>query len=277
MNTAIIHRGRTSRQRGFTLVEMLIVAALIAIFSSLAVINISTQMNLNKQKAAVAECRQIATAMSFAHDDLGIFPKICFLKFNLPNLTELLQGTPVVNNMVFESYGNPVGDLGSRLSRQWKGGYMSFNTDKIVKMSMPGLTPEVDWPADPWGNPYAVYLVYSDPLATDPNNREQFIDNAGKSPNYLAAVVSYGRNSVPGLGDLPPQLEVDARKPLRVYDDVDIPARRYRLRHQEELNDDGFRVRRIDMVRSGAPLAAPDNVNLPRTRQAGSDDRIFEF
>ncbi len=74
------------RNRGFTLIEMLIVAALIAIFSALAVFNISEQLNISKGKAAVAECRSIATAMSFAHDDLGFYPKIGFLRYGFDEL-----------------------------------------------------------------------------------------------------------------------------------------------------------------------------------------------
>ncbi|MGB9692764.1 MAG: type II secretion system protein, partial [Candidatus Sumerlaeaceae bacterium] len=72
--------GRYSR-KGFTLAEMLIVAALIALFSGLFIFSIETQYTLNKQKASVAECRQIATAMSFAQQDMGFFPKMCFLRF----------------------------------------------------------------------------------------------------------------------------------------------------------------------------------------------------
>ena len=114
--------GFRRRRQAFTLIEMLIVAALLAIFASLAIINMSTQLNLNKQKAAVAECRQIATALSFVNDDMSLFPKLNFLRFNLTNLqNEALQGTPVINNTGFEMYGNVVGDLGTRLKRGWKG------------------------------------------------------------------------------------------------------------------------------------------------------------
>src|SRR5688572_29195394 len=82
--------GGMQRRRGFTLVEMLVVSALIALFAGLAVFSITTQLEQNRKKAAVAECRQIATAMSFAHQDLSFFPKLCLLRFNYNEL--LAQG-----------------------------------------------------------------------------------------------------------------------------------------------------------------------------------------
>jgi prepilin-type N-terminal cleavage/methylation domain-containing protein len=266
------------RRRAFTLIEMLIVAALLAIFASLAIINMSTQLNLNKQKAAVGECRQIASALSFVNDDMGLFPKLNFLRFNLSNLqSEALQGTPVINNTGFEMYGNVVGDLGTKLSRLWKGPYLAPNSDKLVNMQFTanGVLKSEKWPADPWGNPYVVYLTYTNPNATAPEDRERFIDGAGKTPNYAACVVSYGRNRVPGLGELPLPPDVQARAALRLYNETADPTT-FQLLDAQQLNGAG-RVERIDMIRLGAPLAVPNNPNLPRVRQPGADDRVFEF
>ena len=276
MMIATIHRTHRTSRRGFTLIEMLIVAALISLFSGLAVINISQQLRLNQQKAAVAECRQIATSMSFANDDMGVFPKLCFLKFNGPNLADMLQGTPVVQNPVFEIYGNEVGNLGQRLNSQWKGGYMSFNSDRLVKMNVPAANRDYDWPADPWGNPYVAYMIYSDPKEVDPAARERFIDVAGKAPNFLAAVVTYGRNRVPGLGEVP-GLQEAARKDLRLYtDDPGGDTRRFILLDAAQLNG-ANRAERIDMVRIAPRTGQTDDPNSPRVRQTGADDRIYEF
>ncbi len=277
MMTAHFTTKRPGGNRGFTLVEMLIVAALISIFSALAVFNITTQLNLNKQKAAVAECRQLATALTFANDDLGFLPKLCFLRYNLPNLQSALLGTPTTANTMVEAYGNQVGDLGTRLTRQWKGSYMSFNSDKVVKMQFNahGANREFEWPADPWGNPYAVYLIYSDPKETNQLNREKFIDAAGKTADFSACVASYGRNRVPGLGDLPTGQE-SARADLRVYRDDQSDPRKFFLLNAAELND-AKRSQRIDMIRLGPPLVTPVDPNLPRMREPLCDDRVYEF
>lgn len=270
--------GGTGRRKAFTLIEMLIVAALLAIFASLAIINMSTQLNLNKQKAAVAECRQIATALSFVNDDMSLFPKLNFLRFNIGNLeTEGMPGGPWINNAGFEMYGNVVGDLGTRLKRGWKGSYLAPNSDKLVNMqfNVNGVQKVEKWPADPWGNPYVVYLLYTNPNATTDQERERFIDGAGKTPNWSALVVSYGRNRVPGLKDLSLPQEVAARVPLRLYNETADPTT-FVLLDAQQLNGAG-RVERIDMVRIGPPLAVANDPNLPRTREPGSDDRVFEF
>ena len=121
-----------------------------------------------------------------------------------------------------------------------------------------------------------VYLLYTNPNATNDLDRERFIDSAGKTPNFSALVVTYGRNSVPGLKDLSLPQEVQARIPMRLYNETADPTT-YVLLDGQQLNGAG-RVERIDMVRIGPPLAvANDPTNLPRTREPGSDDRVFEF
>ena len=61
-----------------------------------------------------------------------------------------------------------------------------------------------DWPTDTWGNPYAVYLVVGDSSAVLSNNPLglRLINNPTEDPSFMAAVVSYGPNGVPGGNDL---------------------------------------------------------------------------
>ena len=103
--TMTIQKTRINRHSGFTLIEMLVVAALIAIFAGLAVFNIVEQLNREKEKAALAEARSIATAMSFAYDDLGFFPKLCFLRFGVD---EFVSRLPIIACQAILSIGSIV-------------------------------------------------------------------------------------------------------------------------------------------------------------------------
>lgn len=265
-------RPYSSGQKGFTLAEMLIVAALIALFSGIAIFSIETQYTLNKQKAAVAECRQIATAMSFAQQDLGFYPKICFLRHNSINLISLLTGMGF-DAVEYHSY--PIGDLQSRLLKQWKGPYAAFSQDRLIRMQFTSnsVTKEFDWPADPFGNPYVAYFITTDPPGPgNPTIRHRFISNAGEKPNEFAGIVSYGRNRVPGLGDMPDPPAVNTRKGYRLYTETANP-RLFTLLGPTDYNAFPGLVNMILID----PLAPPVDTLGPRIRETGSDDRYVEF
>ncbi|MCX7626355.1 MAG: type II secretion system GspH family protein [Candidatus Sumerlaeaceae bacterium] len=266
-------------KRGFTLAEMLIVAALIALFSGLFIFSIETQYTLNKQKASVAECRQIATAMSFAQQDIGFFPKICFLRFNSTNLISLLSG---MSFDAVEYHSLSVGDLQSRLLKQWKGPYAAFAQDRTVKMQFisNGITREFDWPADPFGNPYVAYFVTTDPPSGGNPIRHRFVWNAGERPNEFAGIVSYGRNRVPGLGDMPPETAVNQRKGYRLYLETANPRVFQLLQAGADptggTNPYNTPNGRLNMILLD-PLAGAVDTLGPRIRETGSDDRYVEF
>lgn len=270
---------RRTSERGFTLAEMLIVAALIALFSGLFIFSIETQYTLNKQKASVAECRQIATAMSFAQQDLGIFPKICFLRFNSTNLISLLTG---MGFDAVEYHSLPVGDLQARLVKQWKGPYAAFAQDRTVKMQFVSnnITREFDWPADPFGNPYVAYFVTTDPPSGGNPVRHRFIWSAGEKPNEFAGIVSYGRNRVPGLGDMPPEAAVNQRKSYRLYLETANPRVFQLLQAGADptgsSNPYNVPNGRLNMILLD-PLAGAVDTLGPRIRETGSDDRYVEF
>lgn len=272
------YTGRHS-QRGFTLAEMLIVAALIALFSGLFIFSIETQYTLNKQKASVAECRQIATAMSFAQQDVGFFPKICFLRFNSTNLVSVLTG---MGYDALEYHSLPVGDLQARLFKQWKGPYAAFSQDRTIKMQFVSnsITREFDWPADPFGNPYVAYFVTTDPPSGGNPVRHRFIWSAGEKPNEFAGIVSYGRNRVPGLGDMPDPNAVNQRKAYRLYAETANPKVFQLLQAGADptsgANPYNTPNGRLNMILID-PLAGAVDTLGPRIRETGSDDRYVEF
>lgn len=268
------------RRKAFTLVEMLIVAALIALFAGLAVFSIETQYTLNRQKASIAECRQIATAMAFAQQDLGFFPKFCWLRHNVPNLLQRLQG---LSFDAVEYHGLPVGDLQNRLIKQWKGQYLAFNQDKLVKMRFVsnGVQKTEDWLADPFRNPYVAYFIRTDPATvsgSQPTHR--FLWNSGESANEFAGIVSYGRNQVPGLSDTADIAAINQRKGYRLYKETGDPVVFDMLNVSSNpasaSNEYNVPAGRLNMILID-PLVPPVDTLGPRIREQGSDDRFVEF
>ena len=285
----ITRRGR----RGFTLVEMLIVATLISLFAGLAVFSMTTQLEQNKRKAAVAECRQIGTAMAFAQQDLSFFPRICLLKYNYTNLFNILSSFSLDSTFV-ENHGYNVGGLQQRLRTNWKGIYMSNNANAVKDMNFPGhpgLDPAsgrtLPWPVDPWGIPYVSYLLRQDPVT----GRVGFLQNSGQDANFFAGIVSYGRNGVPGMGenfvDNPAANyagfpEYGRRRALRLFTGdrapySTLPATAYNdVGNAPATADARYTNRYVEPFLNTSPTPGTDP-DGPRIQELGSDDRFFQF
>lgn len=284
-------RGTSGRKaRGFTLVEMLIVGALIALFSGLAVFNITTQLQINKQKASSAECRSLVTALAFAQQDLGYFPKLCFLNMSTASLMPMLNPPdtstkpPNLYGLEYHSYPVSMDAQGAKLIKMWKGPYGGFSQDRRVKMTIKpevsgDKSAELDWPADPFGNPYVVYLIKTKQVGSA--LVQKFIEGAGEDPNYFAAVVSYGRNRVPGLGNDFTVPQMQARLPYRAY--REISPTHFEMLTSKEFTGaqplppvNGVTVTIDDIISMVKTGLAIDSSN-PRVRELGSDDRYVEF
>lgn len=277
MKKLTIHKLVRNKQQGFTLVEMLVVAALIAIFAAIAVFNITEQLQREKVKAATAEARGIATSMSFAYNDMGFFPKLCFLRFGLEELEDYISKNPLSTSaMEYHSY--PVEGVMNKLKLNWRQKYLAGTLpEKLVNMQLPapdsGIT--LDWPKDPFGSPYVAYLIKVDP--SKPLS-VSFVESAGEKPNYFAGIVSYGRNRVPGGKDVNPEFaDIEARYPYRLYRALDEgqrgnPQNRdFVLMSGDQLRNSAAALEQI--VRNTDEDIPAD----PGIRDNGSDDRYYEF
>ena len=269
----------TGRRGGFTLIEMLVVAALIAIFAGLAVFNIVEQLNREKEKAAIAECRSIATAMSFAHDDLGFYPKLCWLKFGKLDLIKYVQDNGIPGAAIdwFEKGDNT--GMPTRIQTKWGEKYMAGGMpEKFVRMTLLSAgNKDVQWPCDPWNQPYMAYLVAIDRPANAPNGQPVIRwanEKVGDKANYFAGIVSYGRNKVPGYVWNDPNA-FNNGKALRLFDGPDPADQRHFT-----LNVNDFNQPRLDVFinnqQSPVQTVPPFN-NPPYMRDAASDDKYFEF
>jgi prepilin-type N-terminal cleavage/methylation domain-containing protein len=222
----------TQERRGFTLIEMLIVGALIALFSGLAIIGAQRLWEDSKRKGIFDETKSVGTALSFAHDDVAFFPRINLLT-DPRNLIMATAGNTTIIRPAVDAYGF-LGEntaLTGDVIEKWQGSYMGMAESRLrmsqgakgmVTMRLPetsqfpgawsakGIDVSLTyWPCDAWGNPYVVYLVVSDATVANSNNKLglRLISRPNESSNYFTAVVSYGPNHVPG--GVPPEFYTD--------------------------------------------------------------------
>ena len=250
--------------KGFTLIEIIIVAALISLFSGLATFGVQQMLKNNKMKAVVGETRQIGQSLLFAHIDFGYYPKIGFLAHSR-DVIDFRYGWDRIDSMGF--------DLGRTkykfTFKNWNGPYfaasqsrnqLSTRYKQLVTMRLhppfQGLENEMPWPADQWGNPYVLYLFRYDPT----QRTWQFIEKKDQEPDFWAAVVSYGPNAVPGA---PVGLEtVDQLRAACLYVQPDT-----RVSVFDDLESTEY-----DPIRRQALSKAPNGIGIV---DPGSDDIIY--
>lgn len=219
------HPGRSSS--GFTLIEILVICAILAILSSILITNVRQQMEQAERKATFADARTVANALTTAQFDVGFYPRVGYLNFSVPEL-KLASGSATDLPPSLDTMGFPdtvlKGRTGTVYTDWGKGGsYLSFGAERasmapgggnvgyLCKMSIPGLSTKYNplkWPADPWGNPYVVYLIkiadnqsQAGPgavISKSTGATYSWISGPFDNPTYKALVVSYGPNGYPG-------------------------------------------------------------------------------
>ncbi len=212
---------------GFTLLEIIIVTSLIALFSAIAIISIQGFFDQTRKKLMYPEAEQLGKSLQLAHDNLAIYPRLHLLSQDLSTVVIRNPSNELVMRPHFDTYGT----LGAtrragQVNNQWKGPYSSKTRTRLSQghrsfvimrlldqqtLSFRSLFQQqtgqdislVDWPADTWGNPWVVYQV----VRTFENGLARYrLAQPGEDPSFLNAVVSYGANRVPG-GTIETQLK----------------------------------------------------------------------
>lgn len=215
-----------NRRQGFTLMEILIVAALITVLSSIAIISVNSFYNQAVKKTTIGELNRVGMALAFAEQDIGFYPKLAYLDKSEHYVLYDLAGDRTDPNMLvnhFDTYGFLAGGLGdplqSRVASQWKGPYIGVSETRaksgrgqggVVKVRLsdvaelfPDERSVVDWPADPLGNPYVFYRLKA-VVDSSGNITPVFVSSPGARADFFNAVVSYGANRIPGGNDNTP-------------------------------------------------------------------------
>lgn len=96
-----LHFKNRKKQAGFSMIEIMIGLAIIAIIASIAVPNLMSRLGQAKVSATKAEMASIVTALNMYKLDNGHYPST---SQGLKALVERPSGTPAANNWAQEGY-----------------------------------------------------------------------------------------------------------------------------------------------------------------------------
>jgi len=117
---------------GFTLIEMVIVVAIVALLAGVLVPIAFNQVSDAENARAMADVRQISSALLLFRNDVGNWPSGVYLLYS--------DGNTARDENRFETS-----------SRRHMSGYLGNNATNVSGWQGPYLT---NFPADPWGNRY---------------------------------------------------------------------------------------------------------------------------
>ncbi len=135
--------------RGFTLIEVIVVAAIIAILAGILVPMIFNQIDEAKITRAQAECKSISTAIMAFRKDTSKWPY--FVESDCSSTYATLEGP---GNAPADSNGWQIGVNAALLASilNLPAGQACYNNSKAL-----GYLPTVN--EDPWGNRYVVNVL----------------------------------------------------------------------------------------------------------------------
>lgn len=151
-------------EKGFTLIEVIVVIAIVAILSAILTPTITKNIDDSKRARSVNECQVMAASLASFYKDLGRWP--ARNGAGTDNALNLLYGdgntpTNAGGNTRFwtGSWGAAVEDTFTNqlIANDPAGGGNSYPTTGDLAWRGPYAT---EYKSDPWGNRYACNIVY---------------------------------------------------------------------------------------------------------------------
>lgn len=182
---------RKRAQRGFTLVEVIVVLSVVLLLTGIAVPMLSSYMEDGRRARAEAECKVVGAAVMSFYKDLGVYPARNSGGTN-NYLYSLLTGptTPTTNpwtaghNFATWGMGAARGDLlDNHLLRNQPQGSGSAAYATTGSMRWRGPYVNGTTPLDPWGRPYVVNVI-SGHNANATNYKRMWVISAGPNGRF---------------------------------------------------------------------------------------------
>lgn len=187
MNTPTVQPlPRRSHQRGFTLVEVIVVLSVVLLLTGIAVPMLSSYMEDGRRARAEAECKVVAAAVMSFYKDVGVYPTRNAA--GAPNtMYVLLTGATVPTTNPWSASHNWAtwgmsatrGDLLDRhlLVNQPQGSAgAAYPTTGAIRWRGPYTNGNS--PLDPWGRPYVVNVI-SGFISNPTNYKRLWVVSAG--------------------------------------------------------------------------------------------------
>jgi general secretion pathway protein G len=143
-------------RRGFTLIEVIVVAAIIAILAGILVPMIFNQIDESKKTKALGECKTIQSAMMLFYKDLGQWPNDNTPTGTAPyTMPTTLASVPLVGNSLVASNIPIISTFDDNLPGSMAD-YLSTNVPKFDTKIWKGPYLPNTTLVDPWGKAYLI-------------------------------------------------------------------------------------------------------------------------
>ncbi len=178
-------------QRGFTLVEVIVVLSVVLLLTGIAVPMLSSYMEDGRRARAEAECKVLGASVTSFYKDLGVFPARTSAGTN-NTVYVLLTGTtmPTANpwtathQWITWGMSTARGDLANY--------HLTVNSPQNTPAAAYPTTTNMKWrgpysngntPLDPWGRPYIINVISGfTPGAT--NYKRMWVLSAGSNGTF---------------------------------------------------------------------------------------------
>lgn len=190
-NTLVASARSRASQKGFTLVEVIVVLSVVLLLTGIAVPMLTSYMEDGRRARAEAECKVVGAAMMSFYKDAGVYPARNSAGTN-STLYSLLTGPTMPTTSPFTAGHNWI-TWGMNAARgDLLNNHLLTNTPQGASAAAYPTTGTNQWrgpylagssPLDPWGRPYVINVI-SGYYAHATNYKRLFVLSAGPNGRF---------------------------------------------------------------------------------------------